>query len=171
MGKWLQKFLPETPVSPTAILGTLPTVSSVSVPRPAIFANKQAKPIALIMQKTPYPRTDILDSVWSAEDWRLYHDERAARAHEGGLSLVQAEQQAFRECIGRWLAQNPDCHADPDTCPQCGKLSGVTAAMPSMQFLNAGGWPLGVHDACMQAWCNRRRQAAITALAGMGIIE
>ena len=105
------------------------------------------------------------------DTWQGFYNERVAIAMEGNLSVVQAEQQALRECINRWLAMNPDCHADPDTCPECHKHSGVTSAIPSMQYLNAGGWPLWIHDGCIQAWCERRRQEATAALAGIGIMD
>jgi hypothetical protein len=101
--------------------------------------------------------------------WQEFHNERIAMAIEGNLSVAQATQQALRECINHWLAQTPDHHADPDTCPHCNEPSGIISDIPSTSYANPGGWRLWIHDACMPAWCEHRRQAAVTALAGMGI--
>jgi hypothetical protein len=45
---------------------------------------------------------------WSAEDWRLFFDERAAFAELAGrLTRSDAEAQAFESCVIEWLNRNP----------------------------------------------------------------
>jgi hypothetical protein len=45
---------------------------------------------------------------WSAEDWQLFFEERAAVAeYDGGLLRVEAEAQAFECCVVKWLDLNP----------------------------------------------------------------
>src|SRR4051812_46989399 len=44
---------------------------------------------------------------WSGEDWQTFFEERAAIAQfEGGLSLAQAEAEAFDACEVEWLNRN-----------------------------------------------------------------
>src|SRR5262249_50262479 len=41
---------------------------------------------------------------WHAEDWRARFDERAGfLEHDGGWSRLEAEVQAFEQCIVEWL--------------------------------------------------------------------
>jgi hypothetical protein len=57
---------------------------------------------------------------WSAEDWRLYFEEREAVAEfDGGLPRNEAEAQAFECCIVEWLDRNPAPSA-PGHCAGCG---------------------------------------------------
>ena len=56
---------------------------------------------------------------WSAEDWRLFFEERAAIAEfDGGLSRTEAEAQALACCIVEWLNRNPTPSA-PGRCVWC----------------------------------------------------
>ena len=58
---------------------------------------------------------------WSAEDWRLYFEERAAVAEfDGGLPRDKAEVQAFECCVVKWLDLNPASSA-PGHCACCGR--------------------------------------------------
>ena len=107
---------------------------------------------------------------WDATDWQDFYNERAAvYEFDGKHTRQEAEQEAMRDCIDRWLPSSPDTHNNPDTCPQCGMDSGVTSAIPSTCYANPGGFILRIHDACMQAWCERRKTEAVAALAGVGI--
>jgi len=58
---------------------------------------------------------------WSAEDWRLYFEERAAVAEfDGGLPRDKAEVQAFECCVVKWLDLHPAPSA-PGHCACCGR--------------------------------------------------
>ena len=60
-----------------------------------------------------WPGTEL----WSAEDGRLFFDERAAIAvSHGGLSRLDAEVQAFTRCVVEWLNHNP-VTSSPDAAP------------------------------------------------------
>src|SRR5262245_46750147 len=66
---------------------------SVRNPLTGVWAAKVAKPAKDRERTSTDDRTD-----WSAEDWRARFDERAGFfEHDGGLTRVQAERQAF-EC-------------------------------------------------------------------------
>ena len=48
-------------------------------------------------------------TVWSAEDWQVFFDERAGIVEfDGGLPRPEAEAQAFAYCVDEWLSRNPD---------------------------------------------------------------
>jgi hypothetical protein len=58
---------------------------------------------------------------WSAEDWRLFFEERAAIAEfDGGLPRTEADAQALACCIVEWLNRNPTPSA-PGRCAWCGQ--------------------------------------------------
>jgi hypothetical protein len=67
---------------------------------------------------------------WSAEDWRLYFEERAAIAEsDGGLPRAKAEAQAFECCVDEWLNRNPTPSA-PGHCAWCGQSESHHAVVP-----------------------------------------
>ena len=50
---------------------------------------------------------------WSAEEWRVFFDERAGFAEfDGGLPRADAEARAFACCIVEWLAPNASGESD-----------------------------------------------------------
>ncbi len=58
---------------------------------------------------------------WTAEDWRVFHDERAGIAEfDGGQTRAEAEALAFECCIVEWLNRHPEL-SDPGRCAWCGK--------------------------------------------------
>jgi hypothetical protein len=62
----------------------------------------------------------LADEAWSAEDWRVFFDERAGIAEfDGGLSRAQAEARAFACCAVEWLNRNP-VRLPPGRCLDCG---------------------------------------------------
>jgi hypothetical protein len=71
---------------------------------------------------------------WSAEDWLLFFEERAAIAEfDGRLSRTEADAQALACCIVEWLNRNPTPSA-PGRC--------VGAAKPKAKMLLS----------CLTAW-------------------
>jgi hypothetical protein len=66
---------------------------------------------------------------WSAEDWRLFFEERAAIAEfDGGLPRAKAEAQAFECCLIEWLNRNPSPSA-PGRCGWCGRSESQDAVV------------------------------------------
>jgi hypothetical protein len=104
--------------------------------------------------------------VWTAENWRARFDERAGfLEHDGGWSSLEAEVQAFEQCIVEWLNVNPTFSL-AGRCAWCGK-----AATPSVMVLpfGAGERHEWLHAACWAFWHQRRREEAAQALKEMGI--
>jgi hypothetical protein len=100
---------------------------------------------------------------WSAEDWRLYFEERAAVAEfDGGLLRDNAEAQAFESCVVKWLDLNPTPSA-PGHCAWCGE-----SHAPVVPF---GIEPenIWLHNQCWTEWQKMRRAHAKEALSRMGI--
>ena len=136
----------------------------------------------LLLEASAPPPTAVLDALsrhkaeivrilhpakdgWSAEDWRLYFEERAAVAEfDGGLSRDEAEAQAFEGCIVDWLNWNPAPSA-PGHCALCG---GDESDVPAVPFgtRETHTWP---HRQCWTDWQKMRRSQAMEALNRMGI--
>jgi hypothetical protein len=103
---------------------------------------------------------------WSAEDWRLYFEERAAVAEfDGGMPRTEAEAQAFECCVVTWLDRNPAPSA-PGRCAWCGR-SGSHA--PVVPFGTEPGTHTWLHRECWSAWRKMRPFQAKEALTRMGI--
>jgi hypothetical protein len=101
---------------------------------------------------------------WSAEDWRLYFEERAAIAEfDGGLPRAKAEAQAFECCVVTWLDRNPAPSA-PGHCACCGR-SESHAPVP-FGTPETHTW---LHRQCWSEWQKTRRAQAKEALTRMGI--
>jgi len=103
---------------------------------------------------------------WDAEDWRARFDERAGfLEHDGGWSRLEAEVQAFEQCIVEWLNANPS-FSPAGRCAWCGK-----AETPSAMVLpfGAGEHHAWLHAHCWPAWHHSRRAEATKALRTMGI--
>ncbi len=66
---------------------------------------------------------------WTAEDWRVFYDERPGIAEfDGGQTRSEAEVLAFECCIVEWLNRYPQ-HPTPAAVP--GARSQIGTAMPS----------------------------------------
>src|SRR5262245_8644052 len=66
---------------------------------------------------------------WSAEDWLLFFEERAAIAEfDGRLSRTEADAQALACCIVEWLNRNPTPSA-PGPCAWCGQAESKDAVV------------------------------------------
>ena len=103
---------------------------------------------------------------WDAEDWRARFDERAGfLEHDGGWSRLEAEVQAFEQCIVEWLNANPS-FSPAGRCIWCGK-PGTPSAM--VVPFGAGEHHAWLHAHCWPAWHHSRRAEATKALRTMGI--
>jgi hypothetical protein len=101
---------------------------------------------------------------WSAEDWRLYFEERAAVAEfDGGMSRAKPEVQAFECCAIKWLDLNPTPSA-AGHCAWCGR-SESQAPVPFGTPENHT-W---LHRQCWTEWQKMRRFQGKEALTRMGI--
>ena len=117
------------------------------------------------------PSRQIPVSIWNAEDWNEFFDERAAIAEfDGGLSRPVAEQRALESCIAHWLNLNP---ADPtieNSCAVCGET--LDHSSPNdVTVLRPGGGHHWLHEGCLGEWWRMRRQKAVKALAKMGLSD
>ncbi len=102
---------------------------------------------------------------WSAEDWRLYFEERAAVAEfDGGLPRDKAEVQALECCIVEWLNRNP-ATAAPGHCAWCGR-SESHAVLPYGTEPGKHAW---LHRECWSEWQKMSRSQAHQALHRMGV--
>ena len=138
----------------------------------------------LILDADREPTVDVLDAIrrhkaeivallaaskdgWSADDWRVFFDERAAIAeHDGGLSRSQAETQAFECSIAAWLNQNPE-PSNPDRCAWCHQKDETGHAIVPLGTNSRGHtW---LHPDCWSLWYEHRRSQGEKALADMGV--
>jgi hypothetical protein len=103
---------------------------------------------------------------WDPDDWRARFDERAGfLEHDGGLSRLEAEAQAFASCIVEWLNFNP-MPSSRGRCTWCGRPETPSAMV--LQF-GAGEQHAWLHAECWSAWHHSRKAEAATALRKMGI--
>ncbi|WP_288048258.1 hypothetical protein [Acidiphilium sp.] len=105
---------------------------------------------------------------WSADDWRVFFDERAGIAEfDGGLPRAQTEVRAFACCVAEWLNRNP-VRSPHGRCLGCG--GGEQAHDPLLPFGTAIIGHAWLHSGCWAAWHTARKAEAVTALATMGIV-
>jgi hypothetical protein len=106
-------------------------------------------------------------SVWSAEDWRAFFDERAGIAEfDHGLPRQQAEDRAFECCVVEWLNRNP-APSIAGRCCRCGEVGTPDAViLPYGTEPETHAW---LHAECWTDWQEDRRSRAIEALILMGL--
>jgi len=127
---------------------------------------KEGQQIGLSLGTLPNAGQAIHSANWHAEDWRARFDERAGfLEHDGGWSRLEAEVQAFEQCIVEWLNANPSFSL-AGRCAWCGKPETPSATV--LPF-GAGEHHAWLHAECWAAWYQRRREEAVLALRGMGI--
>jgi hypothetical protein len=138
----------------------------------------------LLLEASAPPHTAILDLLsnhkagvvallrsdrdgWSAEDWQVYFDERAAIAEfDGGLPRLEAEARAFACCVVEWLNRNFE-RSPPGRCLAC-----AGGDLAHHALLPHGSEPTGhvwLHSRCWPAWHAGRKAEAVAALTAMGI--
>jgi hypothetical protein len=129
-----------------------------------------SEPPATVLDALQRHKTEIVAMLrservgWSAEDWRLYFEERAAIAEfDGGLPRAKAEAQAFECCIDEWLNRNPTPSA-PGRCAWCGRSESHAPVVPF--GTEPETW---LHRECWSAWRKMRPFQAQEALNRMGI--
>ena len=104
---------------------------------------------------------------WSAEDWQLFFEERAAIAEfDGGLPRKNAEAQAFECCVIKWLDLNPTPSARGH-CAWCGQTEANGAVV--VRYGTEPGTHASLHTECWPAWQELRRSQALEALTRIGI--
>src|SRR5262245_4489500 len=103
---------------------------------------------------------------WHAEDWRARFDERAGfLEHDGGWSRLEAEVQAFEQCIVEWLNANPSA-SPAGRCAWCGKAETPSATVLPFGADEHHAW---LHTECWPAWRQSRLAEATKALRTMRI--
>jgi hypothetical protein len=104
---------------------------------------------------------------WSAEDWRVFFDERAGMGEfDGGLSRAEAEAHAFACCVTEWLNHNP-AYSPAGHCLGCGNPEYAHDSLLPFGAESTGhAW---LHSHCWPTWHEVRKAEAVTALAAMGI--
>jgi hypothetical protein len=104
---------------------------------------------------------------WSAEDWRLFFEERAGIAEfDGGLPRTEADARALACCIAEWLNRNPTPSA-PGRCAWCCRADSRVV----LPYGTEPGTHIWLHAECWPAWQDTRRSQAREALARIGIGE
>lgn len=135
----------------------------------------QAPPSAELLELLAHHKQEILtllrpvDAGWSAEDWRVFFDERAAIAEfDGGLPRPEAEARAFECCVVEWLNRSFE-GSPPGRCLACGGGDlAYDALLPHGTDATGHAW---LHSGCWPAWYAGRKAEAVAALAMMGIHE
>jgi hypothetical protein len=133
-----------------------------------------APPPAAVLDLLSHHKTGILTMLrpavddWSAEDCRIFFEERASIAEfDGALPRPQAEEHAFDCCIAEWLNRNP-VSSMPGRCLGCG--GGDHAHDPLLPYGIETTGHAWLHSRCWPFWYEGRKARAATALATMGIL-
>ena len=114
-------------------------------------------------------KSDIIDLFrlgqvrWTDQEWQSLFDERAKAAEHDGWSRLDAETNAYHDCVDQWLALHPPQAAPDGCCLRCG-TSIRQDDQPTIAVACCGdiaGW---LHDRCASDWKNLRRYKARTAL-------
>lgn len=138
-------------------------VLTASVPPPAAVIDilrSQKTEVLALLRATEYG--------WSAEDFQVFFDERAAVAEfDGGMPRREAEIHAFACCVTEWLNRSP-ARSSPDRCLGCGRAD--LAQDPLLPFGTETTGHTWLHSCCWLAWHARRKAEAVSALASMGIM-
>ncbi len=104
-----------------------------------------------------------------AEDWQAYFHERAGIAeHDGGLSRIDAERQAYECCIMEWLWRNPPPTSGSERCARCHEPLDELGR-DSLPFLTGDGGHNWLHTGCYGDWTARRRALAVAAFTNLGL--
>jgi hypothetical protein len=115
----------------------------------------------------PVPHAVPSGTSWDAADWRAYFDERAGIAeHDQGAALPVAEALAYDATVGEWCRRHPIPEGDHSECHHCRELRQGAAIVP---VLNGMGGHFWIHNECLPAHLEARRQQAIAALRAIGL--
>ena len=128
-------------------------------PPPDLLHDLRRYKPAILQELSGEPRA----SDWDVDAWRTYSDERAGIGEfDGELSRVDAEAQAFEDCVAQWLAMHRPEPTAPERCAECGEALGDDG-LP----LRTHGGHVWLHDVWHSAWMARRRDDAERALRGI----
>jgi hypothetical protein len=107
------------------------------------------------------------ETVWDAQDWQDYFDDRAAILEfDRDYERAAAEGTAHESCVTKWLNDHP-VSSEPGACACCGKPDGHGSVI--VPFGVEGWGHIWLHHVCWKAWQEQRRTGAIAALSEMGI--
>lgn len=131
------------------------------------------EPAPRVLEDIRHHKADIValltasEDDWTAEDWRVFFEERAGIAQfDGGVPRPEAEARAFECCLVEWLNRYPQ-HSDPDRCAWCEKSDrDGHAVVPFGTVSHGHTW---LHPECWELWQRERRIRAETALEAMGL--
>jgi hypothetical protein len=133
-----------------------------------------APPLPAVLDLLSHYKAEIVallrpsDNGWSAEDWQVLFDERAAIAEfDGGLSPPQAAASAFACCVVEWLNRNP-MRSPPGRGLACS--GGDHAHDPLLPYGVEGTGHAWLHSRCWPAWYAGRKAEATATLEAMGIV-
>jgi len=102
---------------------------------------------------------------WSAEDWRVFFQERASIAeYDAKMPRDQAERHALLMCRIEWANQNPPPDPGEHRCAECG-----LPTTPADLALRFGRSPRWLHVSCLAPWRTKREKEARSALAAIGL--
>ncbi len=93
-----------------------------------------------------------------------------AAEHDGGLASAETEARAFECAVVQWMNRNPPADADEDHCAACGGPLGRIGE-DAVPVLAGEGRHVWVHHGCHGHLIAQRRDAAVTALAAMGVAD
>lgn len=106
---------------------------------------------------------------WTAEDWRVFYDERAGILEfDGELSRPEAEARTFECCLVEWLNRHPQ-PSDPGRCAWCGQSEEESDCVIVPPFGTKNHGHTWLHHYCWQDWSGQRRAEAEQALTTLGI--
>lgn len=139
--------------------GDLVLEASVAPPKAVIDLLSRHKARIIALLSAP-------DYSWSAEDWRVFFEERAGIAEfDGGLARGQAEVCAFECCVAEWLRRNP-VRSLSERCVTCGGVHEHKSLLPRGTEGIDRVW---LHARCGPVCHAGRQVEAVTALAAIGI--
>jgi hypothetical protein len=145
----------------------------VEVDGNSLLLEATSEPPAVVLASLSRHKTEIIALLrpgpdgWSAEDWQVFFDERAAIAEFDGVPHADAEAQAFERCIVEWLNRNPTPSAAA-RCLWCGQSESPGAVVvPYGTELGTHAW---LHPECWPGWHDLRQSRSREALARMGIL-
>ncbi len=106
----------------------------------------------------------VVPDLSDPEDIRVWLHERGGMREDSGTPRVDADRLAFDQLLWIWHAANPVSHT-PGRCAACG----ATLAPPVMSLPDGAQVCDKADHACLIAYGNGRRMAAVNALGDMGI--
>ena len=138
----------------------------------------------LILEAEQEPEHSVLESIrrnkteivallcadhdsWTALDWKVFYDERAAIAEfDGRQSREQANAMAFESCVVEWLNRHP-VRTDPCCCAACGEPDREEhIVVPYGTESHGHTW---LYPECWKEWHRERQAHARQVLAAMGL--